>query len=281
VTGGHNGGMRRVPPVLATVLLLGLVACGGGDDDAAPPPTRESTVAVSTDVVVATTAGPLPTALVPGTEGGDPEYPEPTTAPTEPLITTPILTAGPTTVAATVAPGTSAAPTSEPVAVQELVLSGEGIGSSLFGTDPEAVIQYVTSILGGNTADSGWVPPDTFGFCPGSEVRRVDWGVLSLLFGDGSDYATGRRHFMAWEYGRLGQIGDEPAGLRTAGGVTLGSRVVDVLGEFADATLIPGDPDVALPDQFYVDDAFTGLLSGTGEDDFVTVLFGGPRRCEG
>jgi hypothetical protein len=281
VTGGHNGGMRFVRPVLSAALVLGLAACGGGDDDATSPATAESSVAASTTEVVPTTVAPLATALVPGTEGGDPLYPEPTTAPTEPLITTPNLTAGPTTVAATVAAGTTAPPNSEPVAVQELVLSGEGIGSSLFGTDPEAVIQYVTSILGSNTADSGWVPPDTFGFCPGSEVRRVDWGVLSLLFGDGSDYTTGRRHFMAWEYGRLGQVGDEPVGLRTAGGVTLGSRVVDVFGEFPDATLIPGDPDVELPDQFYLDDTFTGLLSGTGEDDFVTVLFGGPRRCEG
>jgi hypothetical protein len=281
VTGGHNGGMRCVPAALSTALLLGLVACGGGDDDASPPTASASSVTARTTAAVATTAGPLPTALVPGTEGGDPLYPEPTTAPTEPLITTPNVSAAPTTVAATVASGTTGPPVSEPVAVQELVLSGEGVGSSLFGTDPEAVIQYVTSILGSNTADTGWVPPDTFGFCPGSEVRRVDWGVLSLLFGDGSDYTTGRRHFMAWEYGRLGQVGDEPVGLRTAGGVTLGSRVVDVLGEFPDATLIPGDPDVELPDQFYVDDTFTGLLSGTGEDDFVTVMFGGPRRCEG
>ena len=281
MTGGHNGGMRWLPPVLSTALVLGLAACGGGDDDATPPPTPETSIAASTTAVVATTTGPRPTALVPGTEDSDLQSPDPTTAPTEPLITTPIVTAGPTTVAATVATGTTAPPSSEPVAVQELVLSGDGIGSSLFGTDPEAVIQYVTSILGSNTADTGWVPPDTFGFCPGNEVRRVDWGVLSLLFSDGSDYATGRRHFMAWEYGRLGQVGDEPVGLRTAGGVTLGSRVVDVLAEFPDATLIPGDSDVELPDQFYVDDTFTGLLSGTSEDDFVTVLFGGPRRCEG
>ncbi len=275
--------MRRLPlVVVALSVVAALAGCGGGGDDAAPPSAASAVPTSLAQTAAPTSPAPLPTALVPGTEGGDRQYPEPTPAPTDPLITTPAATAAPTTPAPTV-PGSvdTGPPSSEPLAVQELVLSGDGLGSALFGTDADAVIAYVSSILGGNTADTGWVPPDTFGFCPGNEVRRVDWGVLSLLFGDGSDFATGRRHFMAWEYGRVGSVGDEPVGLRTAGGVTLASRVVDVFGEFPDATLIPGDPEVELPDQFYVDESFTGWLSGTGEDDFVTVLFGGPRRCGG
>lgn len=272
--------MRRAPRAVAALLaplsVLILAGCAGGGDDSAPPaPGTSAPTSVATSSAP-TTAAPAPTALVPGTDGGDPLYPEPTPPPTEPVITTPVdITAG--TAAATTVPGSVAVtgpPSSEPLAVQELVLSGEGVGSALLGTDPEAVIEYVSSILGANTADSGWVAPDTFG-CFGNEVRRVDWGVLSLLFGDGSDVATGRRHFFAWEYGRVGSIGDEPVGLRTAGGITLGSRVVDVLGEFPDAQLIAGDPDVELPDQAYIDSTFFTWLSGTGEDDFVTVLFGG------
>ncbi len=259
--------------------VVGLAACGGNDDAAPPTPASQPPTSVAA-TAAATSAPPLPTALVPGTDAGEPDYPEPTPAPTAPLITTPAATSPPSAPATTTGTPASGPPTSEPLSVQELVLSGEGVGSALFGTDPDAVIGYVSSILGGNTGDSGWVAPDTFGFCPGSEVRRVDWGVLSLLFGDASDIATGRRHFLAWEYGLIGSVGDEPVGLRTAGGVTLASRVVDVLGEFPEATLIPGDESLELPDQFYVDDSFSGWLSGIGEDDFVSVLFGG-LRCGG
>lgn len=276
--GGQNGVMRRVPPVLAALSVVALAACGGDDDATAPSAVSVVDTAVATSAP-STTSAPLPTALVPGTEGGDPLYPDPTPPPTEPLLTTPPVETVATTVAGTV-PGTAAItgpPSSEPLAVQELVLSNAGIGSALFGTDPDAVVAYISSIIGGNTGDSGWTDPDQFG-CPGNEVRRVDWGVLSLLFSDASDITTGRRHFLGWEYGRVGTMGDEPVGLRTAGGVTLGSRVVDVLGEFPDATLVTGDPELELPDYFYVgDDSFMGWLSGIGEDDFVTVLFGGYR----
>jgi hypothetical protein len=99
--------------------------------------------------------------------------------------------------------------------------------------------------------------------------------VLSLLFSDLSGYADGRRHFIGWEYGRVGQIGDEPVGLRTAGGTTLGSRVVDLLADFPDAKVNDGEADLGIPPNFYVSDIFRGLLTGTTDDDVVTVLFGG------
>jgi len=171
---------------------------------------------------------------------------------------------------------TTAVPTStEPIAVQELVLTGNGLGSAIFGAEPEGVIEYVTSILGGNTGDTGWVEPDSFAVCQGTRARRVDWGVLSLLFTDLSEFANGRDHFIGYEYGRVGQVGDEPAGLRTPGGVTLGSRVVDLLAEFPDATINAGEADVGIPDNFYVSNVFYGLLTGVTDDDYVTVLFGG------
>jgi hypothetical protein len=140
---------------------------------------------------------------------------------------------------------------------------------------PRGVIEYVTSILGGDTADTGWVAPDTFAVCEGTVARRVDWGVLSLLFTDQSPFASGRRHFIGFEYGRVGGIGDEPAGLRTPGGITLGSRVIDLLAEFPEAAVNAGDQGVGIPDNFYVSNVFYGLLTGVTADDYVTVLFGG------
>lgn len=276
--------MRRTPLTALAVILTACTAaaCGSGDDDTSIAPTVATPAPTTAAPAPATTAAPVPTALMPGTTGGDPVYPEPTTPPTEaPVTVPPVVTAAPSTSAApTTSPPPSGPATTEPVALRELVLSGSGIGSAAVGADPDAVVQYVTSILGGNTADSGWVDPETFGFCPGNTVRRVDWGVLSLLFADASDVATGRPHFIGWEYGRLGEIGDEPAGLHTAGGLTLGRRVADVLGEFPDAAIVEGDPELELPDQFYVDDSFGGWLSGITDDDFVTVMFGG-FRCGG
>ena len=82
--------------------------------------------------------------------------------------------------------------------------------------------------------------------------------MLSLLFTDLSPVANGRRHFIGYEYGRVGQIGDEPVGLRTPGGITLGSRVVDLLAEFPDAAVNPGEPQSEIPDNFYVSTCSTG-----------------------
>jgi len=177
-----------------------------------------------------------------------------------------------TTTTTTVPPTTT---TTEPLSVQELVLRGDGIGSAKFGAAPDGVVEYVTSILGGNTGDTGWVDPLSFAVCDGTVARRVDWGVLSLLFSDLSDVADGRQHFMGYEYGRVGELGDEPVGLRTPGGTTLGSRVVDLLADFPEAAVNPGETDINIPPNFYVSDDFYGLLTGVGADDVVTVVFGG------
>jgi hypothetical protein len=244
---------RRATAALAVAVLGSLAACSSGDGDE----------------VASTTLATIPLPSAPDRSDADTTAAPTTPAPTEPPTTPPPTTQPPTTPAPT-EPPTTPAPTvpvtTEPLAVQELVLSGEGIGSAVFGADPDAVIDYVGSILGSDTADTGWVAPDTF---------RVDWGTLSLLFTDESFFATGRRHFIGYEYGRVGGIGDEPAGLRTEGGLTLGSRVIDLLAEFPDAVVITGDEALGFPDNFYVSDIFYGLLTGTTPDDYVTVLFGG------
>ena len=198
---------------------------------------------------------------------------EPSVATTVPVVADPTVPDTTSTTTTTLPPVTT---TTEAPAIRELLLRGDGIGSARFGAAPEVVIDYVTSILGGNTADTGWVDPYTFGDCsPATVARKVDWGVLSLIFSDLSSYADGRRHFIGWEYGLVGQIGDEPVGLRTQGAMTLGSRVVDLLAEFPEAGVNEGESDLNIPPNFYVSDNFRGLLTGTSPDDFVTVIFGG------
>lgn len=250
-SGPLPNGTRRAVALIAGLALLG-ASCSSSDT------TSSATTAPSgSDVeTTSTTTTSTTTTTVPGTT-------------TTTLATT-------TTTSTTLPPTTT---TTEPLALQELLLRGDGLGSARFGADPDGVIDYVTSILGGNTGDTGWVDPFTFADCgaggTATVARRVDWGVLSLLFSDGSSYAIGRRHFIGFEYGRVGQIGDEPQGLRTPGGVTLGSRVVDLLAEFPEAAINAGEEDLGIPDNFYVSDVFYGILTGTAADDVVTVMFGG------
>ena len=228
-----------------------VAACAGGDDT-----SPVLTVPVFTVAPTTTSAPTTPPVLA-------------TTTPADPGETLPEQNT--TTTAQAVVTTTTEAP-----AIQELLLRGDGLGLARFGAAPDGVIDYVTSILGGNTADTGWVDPYTFGDCsPATVARKVDWGVLSLIFSDLSSYANGRRHFIGWEYGLVGQIGDEPVGLRTPGAMTLGSRVVDLLAEFPEAGINEGETDLNIPPNFYVSDNFRGLLTGTSGEDFVTVIFGG------
>jgi hypothetical protein len=251
-----------IAAVVAASLLV--ASCSSGDDDVA-----------STTVPVDSTSPTTGAETTPATTTTT------TTTTTEPATTTPVTDAAvettpdstqPPTTTTTVPPTTT---TTEPLSVQELVLRDDGIGSAKFGAAPDGVLEYVTSILGGNTGDTGWVDPFTFAVCDGTVARRVDWGVLSLLFSDFSDDADGRRHFMGYEYGRVGELGDEPAGLRTPGGTSLGSRVVDLLADFPEAAVNPGEQGINIPPNFYVSDDFYGLITGVEPEDVVTVVFGG------
>jgi hypothetical protein len=239
---------RRVAVLVVPIALLA-VACSESSDSP-PVATGASSVATSEAPTTTTVADTAPET-------------------TEAAATTasPTTTAAPTTT-------TIPAPTTEPLLVRELVLSPDGLGAASFGAEPEGVIEYVASFLGAPTGDTGWIDPFTFAICPGTEVRRVEWGVMSLLFSDDSTVSSGRRHFFAWEYGLDGQIGDEPQGLRTAGGTTLGSRVVDLRAEYPGVFVNEGEEGL-FSANFYVSDNFRGLLTGTTDDDVVTVMFGG------
>lgn len=254
---------RRSSAVVVVAGAALVAACsGGGSGVETIPPV--STTATTADGASGTTVVP--------TSADAPEDSVVTSEPAPPPESTSAPAAAPETTTTTTSPPTT---TTEPLSVQELVLRTDGIGSARFGADPEGVISYVTSILGGNTGDTGWVDPFTFAACQGTVARQVDWGVLSLQFTDLSSFASDRRHFVAYEYGRVGEIGDEPVGLRTPGGVTLGSRVVDLLAEFPEARINPAEPEINVPDNFYVSDVFIGLLTGTEQDDVVTVILAG------
>jgi len=246
-------GMTRRPALALVTAAVLIAACSGGDDDPSTMPTPPSfTLPTTTSTTLPPTTDAPAVATTPTTAP-----PTITVPPDEPAVTT----------------------TTEPLAVQELILRGDGLGSARFGAAPQGVIEYVTSILGGNTGDTGWVDPFAFADCgaggAATKARRVDWGVLSLLFSDASTYAIERDHFIGYEYGRVGQIGDEPVGLRTAGNVTLGSRVIDLFAEFSSVSVNEGDESVGIPPNFYVSNVFYGLLTGTADDDVVTVVFGG------
>ena len=236
---------RRLVASVALVSLL-LAACGGSDE-----PEGSADVA-STPVTL------LPTTTV---------APTTTSAPT---TTTPSTTLAPTTTSTT-----SPAPTTTVVdpAVAALVLSGEGIGSAEFGAEPEAVISYISSFLGVPTNDTGWIDPLSVGACPGTEIRFVDWGTLSLVFGDASQVIQGRRHFFAYYYGSDGEVGGAPVGLATERGITSGSRVIDVIGAYPGVSINPED-DFSAP-FFYVNDNLRGFVTGVDDDSTVTVILGG------
>src|SRR6187401_3574323 len=138
----------------------------------------------------------------------DPITTEPTVPSTNPsttlattLATTTAVPATSTTTASTTTTTTSAvAETTTTIdpAAQSLVLTSGGIGTAEFGGEPEAVIGYVSSFLGEPTNDTGWIDPLSVGACPGTEIRLVDWGILSLVFGDASQLTEGSRHFFAY-----------------------------------------------------------------------------------
>lgn len=157
--------------------------------------------------------------------------------------------------------------------IEELELSDEGIGTAGFGADADGTIDYVASYLGTPDNDTGWIDPLTIGLCSGDELRRVSWGVLTLLFGDVSGTVQGRRHFFGYTYGDRSEIGAAPVGLQTTSGIKIGSRVVDVTAAYPGASINPEDDFT--PPFFYVNDSLRGYLTGVADDATVTAILGG------
>jgi hypothetical protein len=231
--------------LLAGAAVVGLVvaACGGSDDS-------------TTETTTEFTLLPSTTTTIP-----------PSTTTSSTTTTTSSTTT--TTTTTVMAPSTTVA---DP-AVEALVLSGDGIGTAGFGADADGVVSFIASYLGEPDNDTGWVDPLTIGLCPGTELRRVSWGVLTLLFGDVSSVLEGRRHFFGYTYGDQAEIGAEPAGLTTTRGVMIGSRVVDVRAAYPAAQFFPEDD--FFPPSFVVTDSLRGFLTGVEDAATVTAVIGG------
>lgn len=219
---------------MVSAAALVLVGCS---DESSSPGTTTTVAATSTSVAASTTVAPT------------------------------------TTVAATTTTAAAATTTTiEPVV--GLALSGAGLGDALFGADAEGVIEYVSSIIGAPTTDSGWQDPLSLGAtCPGNEVRFVDWNDLYLFFSDDSPAASGARHFAAFNYGPAFGPTLTPFGLATDAGVGVGSTVAEIVAVYPTATINPDDGLSGAT--FTIGEGLFGFLTGTTDADLVTAIVGG------
>ena len=175
-----------------------------------------------------------------------------------------------TVVATTVAVTTTAAATTTST-TYTTSLSATGLGDAQFGADADGVVDYVNSILGIPTTDSGWVDPVATGVaCPGTAVRFVDWKDLSLFF---TDYLTGVRHFASFTYGQA--FGDviAPFGLATSADIGVGSTVASLRGAYPAVNVKPEDEFSGAG--FEIEPGLYGFLSGTADTDTILSFVGG------
>ncbi len=242
---------RKIVIIAVASALVG-AACSSDKQDLAPattvPAVTSTTVDVTTTVAVSTTS----------------TTPASTTTAVPPTTST---TLPPTTTSTTIPPTTTTIPPGA-----SLPLRFDGIGDARFGTTPDDVTAYITSVLGAATADSGWVdaPSRT---CPGSEVRFVEWGDLHLLFSDDSNVSSGRRHFFAWSFGPPNGVEIIPAGMNTLAGIGFGSTVAEIKTAYPAARIFEGDElssaSVALSDDLFA------FLTDTSDGGTVISMLGG------
>jgi hypothetical protein len=230
---------RRI--LLSTLCAAALFAVGCSDETSSTGTTTTVAASTTTATTVAAT-----TTTVAAT----------TTSSTTTSSTTTTVPASTTT---TIAP------------VRGLPLSATGLGDALFGADADGVVDYVSSILGIPTTDSGWIDPTTTGAaCPGTEVRFVDWNDLSLFF---TDDATAVRHFASFTYGPAFGANIAPYGLATDADVGVGSTVAQLRAAYPTVNVFPEDgfngPGFEIVTGLY------GFLTGTADTDTIMSFVGG------
>lgn len=172
----------------------------------------------------------------------------------EPTSTTP----------STVAPGdstTTSPPPTEPTTPEAaaIVLRGDGLGVVDLGAEPDAAVQAVTAALGEPTNDTGWESSfSTYGTCPGTQIRGVEWDHLVLLFTDGDTAQGTGRHLFTW------RVTGAPPALGTDKGLGWGATVGDA------EELYPGAVEVTEPDE-----PFPGFLQVAVEGGTITGYLDG------
>jgi hypothetical protein len=171
----------------------------------------------------------------------------------------------------TTSTSTPASTTTTPKPVLGLPLSPRGLGDALFDADADGVVEYVNSILGIPTTDSGWIDPVSTGTaCPGNEVRFVDWKDLSLFF---TDDGSGVRHFASFTYGPAFGAAIAPYGLATDAGVGVGSTVASLRAAYPAVVVNPDDGFTG--PSFQIEDGLYGFLTGTDDNATIMSFVGG------
>jgi hypothetical protein len=162
-----------------------------------------------------------------------------------------------------------------------LILEADGLGAIPFGHDPDATVTAVASVLGlAPELDSGWIDSfASYGTCPGTEIRAVEFGDLIVLFTDAATQfgEAGSRHFFSYTY-RVGSRG--PDDLETARGIGLGSALGALTAAYPDTlTLFPEDLTAGGPRYEIIPTSrigrITGFVGGTAETDPVLAVDGG------
>ncbi len=218
--------------------MAALVGAGCSDERSSAN-TTTTTVAATTSTLSATTTTVAPTTTSTATS---------TTSTTVPVVTT-------TTIAK----------------VKGLPLSASGLGDALFDADADGVVDYVNSILGIPTTDSGWVDATANGIgCPGTVIRFVDWNDLSLFF---TDDTTAVRHFAAYTYGPAFAANISPYGLATDAGIGVGSTVAELRAAYPAVKVLPED-EFSGP-SFEIEVGLRGVLTGTADTDVILSFVGG------
>jgi hypothetical protein len=239
----------RTRLVTGSALFVALLVAGCGSDSSSSTTTMQALV---------TTSAP-PTTVAP---------PVTTAAP----VTAAPTTAAPTSTSTTTLTSSTTTSSSVPAGAA-LVLRDDGLGDALFGADADGVIDYITSVLGVPTDDSGWADPfEYFGICPGTEVRGVTWGDLQLLFSDESIITSGRRHFFNYVYGPASGSSIAPVGMQTADGIGVGATVGELRAAYPNVQIYP--EEIYGP-YFVVNDNLSGFLTGVTDADQVISFIGG------
>lgn len=193
------------------------------------------------------------------------------TTTTTTIAATTTTEAATTTTQSSTTTSTPASTTTTIKPVLGLQLSPTGLGDALFGADADGVVDYVNSILGIPTTDSGWIDPDATGTaCPGHEVRFVDWKDLSLFF---TDDGSGVRHFASFTYGPAFGSTIAPYGLATDAGVGVGSTVASLRAAYPAVVVNPDDGFTG--PSFQIEDGLYGFLTGTDDTDTIISFVGG------
>ena len=231
----------------------------------------------STSTTTSTTAPVAPTTVITAPASTTTEVSVTTLAPAATTSFPPPTTVAPTTTT-TVATTTT---TIDP-AYYVLELRDDGLGFADFGDDDDAVVAYVTDVLGPPANDTGWVDSFDFGVCPSPTARQVRWGTPGrfelLFYRGGTDFAPdGTEHFGNYWY-----FGPDVLAFTvfTPEGVTVRDSVLDFRNAYGTAfviyeSFIPGlyfwsvDPVPA-------DNNFLGgFADGEAPGSFITSVGGG------